>query len=483
MENNNRNNPGKCAAKVPPAYHRATQKYDVFISYSSHDQKVAEGVCAYLEQHRIRCFVAYRDIPKGVVWARAIVEALEESRMMVIVFSENFNRSEQVDREIELASEDHMPILTFRIADDAFRGAKKYYLKNLNWIDAFPQPERCFGELCKNVKQLLDIDKENTSEPEDAQTLYERGESYYYGEGVTQDYAEAVQWYRKAAELGHAEAQWELGCCYANGEGVAKNHAEAAKWFRKAAEQGHTEAQYELGCWLNHGIGVPKNYDEAISWFHKAAEQGHTDALLVFGRKPVNKQYLMAHSYDDGGYIPQNLNEIIPQIRKAAIQGNTTAQNQLGYCYAIGGGVVIKDYVKAEHWFRKAAEQGDARGQYNLGVCYNNGEGVPHNSTIAIQLFHKSAEQGLNLALYSLGRGYELGVYGLPLNHGEAIKWFRRAAEQGDVFSQFQLAYCYENGGVGVPKNLTEAAKWYRKAAEQGNNAALNMLKKLGETL
>ena len=133
-------------------------KYDVFISYSSHDQKVVEGLCAYLEQHKIRCFVAYRDIPRGVVWARAIVEALDESRMMVVVFSDHFNNSDQVDREIELASEDRKPILTFRITDDAFKGAKKYYLKNINWIDAFPNPAELFGSVADNVAKLLDME-------------------------------------------------------------------------------------------------------------------------------------------------------------------------------------------------------------------------------------------------------------------------------------------------------------------------------------
>lgn len=132
-------------------------KYDVFISYSSHDQKVVEGLCAYLEQRKIRCFVAYRDIPRGVVWARAIVEALDESRMMVVVFSDHFNNSDQVDREIELASEDKKPILTFRVTDDAFKGAKKYYLKNINWIDAFPDPTQVFGSVVKNVAKLLDM--------------------------------------------------------------------------------------------------------------------------------------------------------------------------------------------------------------------------------------------------------------------------------------------------------------------------------------
>ena len=133
-------------------------KYDVFISYSSKDQKVVEGLCAYLEQHKICCFVSYRDIPHGVVWAKAIVDALEESRMMLVVFSENFNNSDQVDREIEIASEEKKPILTFRIADEAFKGAKKYYLKNLNWIDAFPHPEKTFGYVVENISALLGME-------------------------------------------------------------------------------------------------------------------------------------------------------------------------------------------------------------------------------------------------------------------------------------------------------------------------------------
>lgn len=164
-------------------------KYDVFISYSSHDQKVVEGLCAYLEQYKIRCFVAYRDIPRGVVWARAIVDALDESRMMVVVFSENFNNSDQVDREIELASEDKKPILTFRISNDVFKGAKKYYLKNLNWIDAFPEPHKLFDSVAENVAKLLGIKLSSLSAPlQSADSLpvktYHIGD--YYDDGVKQ---------------------------------------------------------------------------------------------------------------------------------------------------------------------------------------------------------------------------------------------------------------------------------------------------------
>lgn len=131
--------------------------YDVFISYSTHDQKVVEALCACLEQNKVRCFVAYRDIPYGSAWAKAIVEALENSRMMLVVFSNNYNNSVQVDREIEIASNDNKPILTLRITNDKYQGAKKYFLNNINWIDAFPEPELVFGSVVENVCKLLDM--------------------------------------------------------------------------------------------------------------------------------------------------------------------------------------------------------------------------------------------------------------------------------------------------------------------------------------
>jgi len=138
--------------------------HDIFISYSTKDQKVVEGLSAYLEQNGIRCFVAYRDIPKGIVWAQAITEAIENCKLMVVVFSENFNCSKHVDREIEMCIEEGKTILTFKIENTEFRGVKKYFLKNLNWIDAFPNPEENFGKLRDNIIKLVPDIKEKKEE-------------------------------------------------------------------------------------------------------------------------------------------------------------------------------------------------------------------------------------------------------------------------------------------------------------------------------
>ena len=81
--------------------------------------------------------------------------------------------------------------------------------------------------------------------------------------GVAQDYAEAVKWYRRAAEQGIAEAQHNLGFMYHEGQGMAQDYAEAVKWYRRAAEQGLAEAQTNLGYMYHTGRGVAQDYVQA----------------------------------------------------------------------------------------------------------------------------------------------------------------------------------------------------------------------------
>jgi TPR repeat protein len=66
-------------------------------------------------------------------------------------------------------------------------------------------------------------------------------------DGVLQDYAEAVRWYRLAAEQGYAQAQYYLGEMYRNAQGFTQDYSEAVKWYRLSAEQGYSQAQYSLG--------------------------------------------------------------------------------------------------------------------------------------------------------------------------------------------------------------------------------------------
>ena len=112
-----------------------------------------------------------------------------------------------------------------------------------------------------------------------AQAQYYLGGMYENGRRVPQDYGRAVQWYRQAANQGHAKAQVTLGFLYENGRGVPQDYTQAAAWYRKAADQGYAMAQFNMGTMYENGRGVPKDDALAALWYRKAADQGYAQAL------------------------------------------------------------------------------------------------------------------------------------------------------------------------------------------------------------
>ena len=99
--------------------------------------------------------------------------------------------------------------------------------------------------------------------------------------GVPQDEAEAVRWYRLAAEQGNAIAQFNLGVRYDVGRGVPLDDTEAVRWYRLAAEQGVAIAQLNLGLMYGNGEGVLKDSVLAHMWLNIADANGNAAARDV----------------------------------------------------------------------------------------------------------------------------------------------------------------------------------------------------------
>jgi TPR repeat protein len=94
------------------------------------------------------------------------------------------------------------------------------------------------------------------------------------------DYATALRYWRPfAAEKGYALAQISLGFMYTKGEGMPQDYVEAVRWFRLAAEQGYAIAQFNLGVMYGKGEGVPQDDVLAHMWSNLAAAQGYDDAV------------------------------------------------------------------------------------------------------------------------------------------------------------------------------------------------------------
>jgi hypothetical protein len=113
---------------------------EVFISYSSKDRTIANMVCALLEERGHRCWIAPRDILPGTEWGEAIITALKDARVFVLVFSSHANASPQILREVERAVHLGMPIIPFRIEDVVPERSLEYFMSVPHWLDALSPP-------------------------------------------------------------------------------------------------------------------------------------------------------------------------------------------------------------------------------------------------------------------------------------------------------------------------------------------------------
>jgi uncharacterized protein len=104
-------------------------------------------------------------------------------------------------------------------------------------------------------------------------SMYERGQ------GVPQDYEQAMIWYRKAADQGYALAQSNLGLMYVNGRGAPVDFEQSLAWFRKASDQGEAIGQNNLADMYENGRGVPTDYVRAYMWYSLAALRAGSTGL------------------------------------------------------------------------------------------------------------------------------------------------------------------------------------------------------------
>ncbi|MDT3699325.1 MAG: toll/interleukin-1 receptor domain-containing protein [Thermincola sp.] len=114
--------------------------HDVFISHSSKDKNTADAICSILELNKIRCWIAPRDVTPGKKYATCIIEAIKQSKVLVVVFSSNSNSSDPVSSELESAMRYGVVIIPFRIENTIPTEEMEFYLASRHWLDAITPP-------------------------------------------------------------------------------------------------------------------------------------------------------------------------------------------------------------------------------------------------------------------------------------------------------------------------------------------------------
>jgi hypothetical protein len=131
--------------------------HDVFISYASRDKPIADAICNFLEFRQIRCWIAPRDILPGMQYQEAIIDAIDSSSVMVLVFSVDSNESAHVLTELNEAMSNKVIIIPFRVEDVQPSKSMKYLISVPHWLDAMNPPmSQHIEKLEQTIRILLE---------------------------------------------------------------------------------------------------------------------------------------------------------------------------------------------------------------------------------------------------------------------------------------------------------------------------------------
>jgi TolB-like protein/TolA-binding protein len=130
----------------------------VFISYASQDKATADAICELVENEGIGCWIAPRDVIPGEFYADAIVRALNEAQVLLLVLTEHAVNSPHVLREVERTSSKRHPIISLRIGAISLPPALEYFLSSSHWLEAGPSGIRSsFPKLLAAVKRMAAV--------------------------------------------------------------------------------------------------------------------------------------------------------------------------------------------------------------------------------------------------------------------------------------------------------------------------------------
>jgi hypothetical protein len=141
-----------------------------FISFASKDVKVAQTLCSALESRGIPCWISARDIQPGENFQVSIVQALRHAKIMVLVFTANSNSSEEMTKELALASQQRLIVIPLRVEDVTPGDAFTYEFATRQWIDVFADWESSIDQLCRRITRALEnpqVEEDETIPPAD----------------------------------------------------------------------------------------------------------------------------------------------------------------------------------------------------------------------------------------------------------------------------------------------------------------------------
>jgi hypothetical protein len=133
---------------------------DIFISHSSRDRDMAQTLCDALEARGFGCWMAERDVGPGENFQVAIYRAIRTAKAMVLVFSGHANNSDEIKKELVLASQSRLVVIPVRIEDVVPDEGFAYELAIRQWIDLFADWEGALQRLARQLEGITGVERD-----------------------------------------------------------------------------------------------------------------------------------------------------------------------------------------------------------------------------------------------------------------------------------------------------------------------------------
>ena len=307
--------------------------------------------------------------------------------------------------------------------------------------------EKDYNEVYKVLQKVTD--KEDP--------IYNRMMGLVYLNGsssIDVDVEKAIEYLKKANELGDQTAAYHIGALYAEGKRLSKDYKKAIEWFNKGIEKNSTLSMLSLSWIYDTNNPDTKDFhddNKAYNLLKKAMSHGDGDAYDRLG-----------YYYGVGKYVEKDDRKAFELFKKAAELGSSNGMLNTGVGYLVGRGT-DKDVDAAEKVYIKAAERGNGEAAWRLAVCYFDGT-FKVNTDKSVYYLNKAAALDNAAACYNVGMNYIKGIDGYyPKDTFQAFVYMKKAADLGYVDACARLGYMYENG-IGCEKNV-ELAKEYKAKA------------------
>lgn len=337
----------------------------------------------------------------------------------------------------------------------------------------------------------------------------------------------------QAAQTGHPEAEWLVYCCIREGDGVQFDYPTSIEWLKKAAVSGNANAQYLLSVKLLLGEFQRPDFEGSYKYLCMAATQSHVEAINLLGNWMIEMSYdqdCIRWLFYYGGIAAQVNKHELDYFTQESQEGNGQAQFTLGHIYRLGrfnlefekanademmkksaaagyehalynvfgdkGGRIISYITKAAEleypegmtiyggmledgefgadkkkdsisWYKKASDLKYINGEYQYARCMYVGNYIQQDKDKALEILYSLAQRGHGIASQTFGHRTKT-FHDPSHNHQKGFVLIEKSANLDSLYAINQLVYHYFLGGV-IPRDEEKGAYWLKKAQQKSH--------------